>query len=92
MKNPALLLIPLLLAACAALTPEERAAKVEQEVDEMIRVYGPACEKLGFQNDSDPWRNCVLRLSGDDRRLQYINRPTTTSCVGRRGFFNCTTF
>jgi hypothetical protein len=92
MKTPALLLIPLILAGCATLTPEERAAKVEREVDEMIRIYGPACEKLGFQSDSDPWRNCVLRLSADERSLQYINRPTTTSCVGRRGFFHCTTF
>lgn len=92
MKSPALLLIPLLLAGCAALTPEERAAKVEREVDEMIRIYGPACEKLGYKNDSDHWRDCVLRLSADERRQQYINRPTTTSCIGRRGFYHCTTF
>lgn len=92
MKTPVLLLITLLVAACATLTPEERAAKVEREIDEMIRIYGPACEKLGFRSDSDQWRDCVLRLSADERRLQYINRPTTTSCVGRRGFFHCTTF
>lgn len=92
MKTLALLSLTLLLAACAALTPEERAAKMAQEVDEMIRVYGPACEKLGFPNDSDPWRDCVLRLSADERRIQYLNRPTTTSCFGRRGFYHCTTF
>ena len=92
MKTFALLSLALLLAACAGLTPEERAAKMERDVDEMIRVYGPACEKLGYKNDSDHWRDCLLRLSADERRSQYLNRPTTTSCIGRRGFYNCTTF
>lgn len=92
MKTLSVLCSLALLAGCATLTPEEQAAKMEREVDEMIRIYGPACEKLGYKADSDLWRDCILRLSSDDRRYQYLNRPTTTSCVGRRGFFNCTTF
>jgi hypothetical protein len=54
-------------------------------------VYGPACEKLGYTKDSDPWRECVLRLGTRDDYL-YRTRPTTTTCVGHRGFYNCTTY
>lgn len=78
-----------LLSGCA--TPEERAARVQAEVEEMIRVYGPACGKLGYTSDTDPWRECVLNLRARDD-LRYSTRPTTTTCVGHRGFYNCTTF
>ena len=86
--------LPILLAiivfGCA--TPAERAARVQTEVDEMIKVYGPACEKLGFSPDSDKWRDCILRLSARDDYRYYRSPPTTTNCIGHRGFFNCTTF
>lgn len=52
------------LAGCA--TTAERAAQLEREVDEMIQYYGPACEKLGYQNNTDPWRDCILRLNAKD--------------------------
>jgi hypothetical protein len=42
---PVLLLA--LVAACA--TPEQRAARVEQEVTAMIQEYGPGCERLGYK-------------------------------------------
>lgn len=76
-----------LLAACA--TPEERAAAIQAEVGEMIQVYGPGCEKLGFAKNTDPWRECILRLSGRDI---YRVRPTNTTCTGSQGFYNCTTY
>jgi hypothetical protein len=82
-----------LLAACV--TTAERAAQMQRDVDEMIQVYGPACERLGYKGDSDPWRDCVLRLSSKDsfeRYGRYGRYPVTTSCFGHRGFFNCTTF
>jgi hypothetical protein len=79
-----------LLSGCAT-TPQERAARVQKEVEEMLVVYGPACEKLGYAADTDPYRDCVLRLNNRDR-LMYLTRPTTTSCIGHRGFYNCTTF
>jgi hypothetical protein len=79
-----------LLVGCAA-TPAERAANVKKEVEEMIEVYGPGCEKLGFTKDSDPWRQCILRLQKRDED-RYRTRPTTTTCVGHRGFYNCTSF
>ena len=79
----------LLLAGCA--TQEQRAAAVERDVDDMIRVYGPGCEKLGFKSDTDPWRDCVLRLAARDDIERY-RRDTTTNCFGHRGFFQCSTF
>jgi len=82
------------LAACAT-TPAERAAQMQREVDEMVQVYGHACEKLGYRGETDQWRDCVLRLSSKDsfeRYSRYSRYPVTTSCFGHRGFFNCTTF
>lgn len=81
-----------LIAGCASPTPEERAAKMEHEIDEMIIVYGPSCEKLGFKADTDEWRNCILRLSVKESYEQYRSAPTTTTCFGHRGFFQCSTF
>ncbi len=84
-------IFPVVLSAllCGCMTPEERAAHVQAEVDEMIRVYGPGCEKLGFAKGTDPWRECILRLSA---RHDYRTRPTTTSCTGASGFYNCVTY
>jgi len=80
------------LAAC--MTAAERAAQIERDVDEMIQIYGPACEKLGYTRDTDKWRECVLHLSAkDDARFgRYDRRPTTTTCYGHRGFYQCSTF
>jgi len=72
-------------AGCA--TTEERAAQAQREVEEMIQVYGPACDRLGFANATDDWRNCILRLSARDAYY----RPATTTCFGHRGFYHCTT-
>lgn len=85
-----------LIIACLALlvgcsTPGERAARAQAEVDEMIQVYGPACERLGYKPDEDKWRECIIRLSSKDE-LRYRNYTTTTTCFGHRGFFNCSSF
>lgn len=79
-----------LLAACA--TPAERAAQMEREVDRMIQIYGPACSKLGYKPDSDPWRDCVLNLNDQDNAQRYSTRAMTTTCFGHRGFFQCSSF
>src|SRR5689334_7971204 len=88
MRALAIPMLVMLLASCA--TQAERAAQVEREVDGMVAIYGPGCEKLGYRADSDPWRECVLRLATNERlsRRQF----TTTNCVGSRGFFSCSTF
>jgi len=82
------ILLVALVAACA--TPEQRAARVEQEVTAMIQEYGPGCERLGYKADTDPWRDCVLRLatkSSLERR-----EVMTTNCIGNRGFWSCSSF
>lgn len=87
------LVLVAVLAGCA--TTADRAARVERDVEEMIQVFGPACEKLGYKANSDQWRDCVLRLSSKDsfeRYSRYSRYPSSTTCTGHRGFFNCTTF
>lgn len=88
MRTFAMSVLIMLVAGCA--TQAERAAQVQRDVDDMVNVYGPGCEKLGYKADSDPWRDCVLRLATKDslERRDF----TTTNCVGSRGFFHCSTF
>ena len=59
----------LLLAACA--TPQERAAKMQLKMDRIIIEYGPACIRLGYQQNSDQWRNCILQLNTKDDIARY---------------------
>jgi hypothetical protein len=89
LRNGLMVLLVAALAGC--MTQAERIAAEKAEIDEMIKIYGPACEKLGYARDTDPWRDCILRLRAhDDER--YRTRPTTTTCTGHRGFYHCTTF
>lgn len=78
------------LAGCA--TPAEQAAQMERQMDRYVQIYGPACNKLGFQRDTDAWRNCVLRLAHEDNTFRYGSYPTSTTCMGGPGLLNCTTF
>ena len=59
----------LLLAACT--TPEQRAANMQAEMDQMMRIYGPACGRLGYTSNSDQWRDCVLQLSAKEDAERY---------------------
>jgi hypothetical protein len=88
MRALAVSILIVFVAGCV--TQAERAAQVQREVEELIRVYGPGCEKLGFKTDSDQWRDCVLRLATRDKleRRDF----TTTNCIGSRGFFHCSSF
>ena len=70
----------LLLAGCT--TPQERAAKMQAEMDRIMVEYGPACAKLGYAQNSDPWRNCVLQLSTKDD-IQRYGYPTVYGGFGR---------
>lgn len=79
-----------LLAACAS--PAERAAQMEREVEGMVRIYGPACTKLGYKPDTDPWRDCVLNLNDQENTRRYSTRPMSTTCFGHRGFYHCSAF
>ena len=52
--------IVLLFAGCAT-NPQAEQQKASQLMEYKIQVYGPACEKLGFTKDTDPWRECIQR-------------------------------
>jgi hypothetical protein len=63
----------LTLAACT--TPEQKAAEMQAEMSRMMYVYGPACAKLGYAANSDPWRSCVLQLSEKEEADRYGYPP-----------------
>jgi uncharacterized membrane protein YgcG len=63
-------------------TPQQQAAKQQAEMDRMIAQYGPACTQLGFQMDTDPWRNCVVQL---DAKNNANRGSISTSIFGGWG-------
>lgn len=65
----------LAIAASGCTTPQERAAQKQAEAANMITVYGPACARLGYAPDSDPWRNCIVNLSTKDDLQRYGPYP-----------------
>jgi hypothetical protein len=67
----AAVLIAGFMVGCA--TPEQQAAQAEREAARMMQVYGPACEKLGFKSNTDPWRQCIIGLSQRDLNYRYSN-------------------
>ncbi|HEX8740364.1 MAG TPA: hypothetical protein VF925_09510 [Casimicrobiaceae bacterium] len=79
-----------LVGGCA--TQAERAAAAQREVTDMIKVYGPACEELGFKADSDAWRNCVPRLADRESDERARRSGFFTNCTGTPGFFQCSSF
>ena len=60
------------LAGC--MTPQQRAAQAQAEASEMMTIYGPACSRLGYVEQSDAWRNCVIALS-TKYDLQHYGPP-----------------
>lgn len=49
-----------LLAGCAT-DPASQQKYALQQMEYKLQVYGPACEKLGFEKDTDGWRTCIQR-------------------------------
>lgn len=93
MRNLAIIAIlsaAALVAGCA--TQAERAAAAEREVDDMVKVYGPACTKLGYRPDTDGWRGCILELADRDSAERARQRDTITNCIGTRGLMQCSSF
>lgn len=58
-----------LLTACS--TPQQRAQQMQADAERMMVTYGPACSRLGYADNSDPWRNCVIQLSTRDEMQRY---------------------
>lgn len=68
-----ILVAALALAGCS--TPQERAARVQADMERDMAVYGPACLRLGYTAGSDQWRACVLQL-GAKEEMRY-NYPSS---------------
>lgn len=49
-----------MLAGCAS-DPVAEQNQATKLMEYKIQVYGPACEKLGFERDTDTWRECIQR-------------------------------
>ena len=81
----ALLLLALSTAGCA--TPQERAAQKQAEMANMMAIYGPACSRLGYAVDSDPWRSCILSLSTKDDMQRYGPGPGYYPGYWRGGYW-----
>ena len=65
------LLIAVLLAGCA--TPEQKA-------DRMISRFGPVCDKLGYEKNTDKWRDCVLSQANVLAARPTPQIPKQTTC------------
>lgn len=61
------LVLVLLLAGCAS--PQERA-------DRAIARHGPYCDQMGFQRNTDAWRNCVATQDANARTAGAIGYQT----------------
>lgn len=81
MRRIAFVLAGVLAAGCT--TTQERAARMQAEMDQMMTVYGPACARLGYAPNSDAWRNCVLQLSIKDDVERYGYSPHLYAGYGR---------
>lgn len=57
------LALPLLLAACATNPVEEGRM--------LVATYGPECQAIGYQPNTDAYRNCILKLNSDYTRPVY---------------------
>lgn len=73
-----------LLAGCASnpLAEQNQATKL---MEYKIQVYGPACEKLGFERDTDAWRGCIQKEYEQTiiRRQHQWNQPYWSPYYGQ---------
>lgn len=60
-----------LLAGCA--TPEQRA-------DYLMEKFGPFCDKMGYERNTDAWRGCVTQQAAN-RRPVTLPAKTSQTCT-----------
>lgn len=65
-----MVLVSALLAACAT-TPEQQRAYAEREANRLRQAHGQTCENLGYQPETDKWRDCLLQR--ESQRLMQQN-------------------
>lgn len=86
-KIIALVIMFALFAAGCASNPQAEQQKATQLMQYKIHVYGPACEKLGFTKDTDPWRECIQREYEQTLIMRqpynYWDYPYVTPYYGR---------
>lgn len=63
------------LSACAS-NPAAEQARATKQMEHKILVYGPACEKLGYEKNSDKWRDCIQRENEQNlMQMRNLNAP-----------------
>jgi len=67
----------LAVLATACSTPQEKSARAQSEMAQLMSIYGPACSQLGYTANTDPWRECVLHLGTREelQRMGTANGP-----------------
>ena len=67
--NKTIILAAILAVSGCAMTPEQRVVHI-------LKTYGPACQKLGFEADSDASRHCMMTMDSkqqaEDARITAI--------------------
>lgn len=61
MRNLVSLSLLFFLAACA--TPEERGAYIANHIE---KTFGPTCKAMGYEPETDKYRECKLSLFNAD--------------------------
>jgi hypothetical protein len=58
-----LIMIALVCSLTACASPDQRAEQLAADIKEN---YGPVCEKLGYEKDSEKYRDCMVSLFNAD--------------------------
>lgn len=67
MRKLMLLVLTIALSGCAT--------DPYVEGQRLLHDYGPECQAIGYQPNTDAFRNCVLKLHSDEIRPLYPSFP-----------------
>lgn len=74
------LFVVFLLAGCV--TPQQRAER-------SIAMHAPYCEKLGFERNTDAWRQCIVNEETGRRQREAVDRSKQQTCSIFGGTLYC---